>query len=67
VTLNQPDSIRLDSVYTSPVSCWDSSNAILEIYATGGNGLEYTIDSIPNSTLNATWGACHVLRHIESG
>jgi gliding motility-associated-like protein len=56
VTLNQPDSIRLDSVYTSPVSCWDSSNAILEIYATGGNGLEYTIDSIPNSTLNATWG-----------
>jgi len=56
VTLNQPDSIRLDSVYTSPVTCWDSSNAILEIYVSGGNGLEYTIDSIPNSTLNATWG-----------
>ena len=56
VSLNQPDSIRLDSVYTSPVTCWDSSNAILEIYASGGNGLEYTIDSIPNSTLNATWG-----------
>ena len=55
VTLSQPDSIRLDSIYTSPVSCWDSSNAVLEIYASGGNGLEYAVDSLPNSTQNATW------------
>ena len=47
VTLNQPDSIRLDSIYTRPVSCWDSSNAILEIYASGGNGLFNQHDSVP--------------------
>ena len=55
VTLTQPDSIRLDSVYTRPVTCWDSSNAILEIYASGGNGLEYAIDSMPNVIGAATW------------
>ena len=55
VTLNQPDSIRLDSIYSSPVTCWDSTNAILEIYASGGNGLEYALDSLPNSTLSASW------------
>ncbi|MDB4346681.1 Ig-like domain-containing protein [bacterium] len=45
VTLTQPDSIRLDSVYTRPVTCWDSSNAIIEVYASGGNSLAYVFDT----------------------
>ncbi|MDA9199383.1 gliding motility-associated C-terminal domain-containing protein [Schleiferiaceae bacterium] len=55
VTLNQPDSIRLDSIYTRPVSCWDSSNAILEIYASGGNGLFYSTDSVPDTSQVVNW------------
>ncbi|MDB4177147.1 gliding motility-associated C-terminal domain-containing protein [Schleiferiaceae bacterium] len=55
VTLNQPDSIRLDSIYTRRVSCWDSSNAILEIYASGGNGLFYSTDSVPDTSQVVNW------------
>ena len=55
VTLSQPDSIRLDSVYTRPVTCWDSSNAILEIYASGGNGLFYSTDSVPDTSQVVNW------------
>ena len=45
VVLNQPDSVKVDSIYTRPVTCYDSTNAILEIYASGGNLLTYKIDS----------------------
>ena len=55
VTLSQPDSIRLDSIYTRPVTCWDSSNAILEIYASGGNGLFYSTDSVPDTSQVVNW------------
>ena len=56
VTLSQPDSIRLDSVYTRPVTCWDSTNAILEIYASGGNGLFYSTDSVADTSQVVNWG-----------
>ena len=55
ITLTQPDSIILDSVYTRPVTCWDSSNAILEIFASGGNGLFYSTDSVPDTSQVVNW------------
>ena len=55
VSITQPDSIRLDSIFTRPVTCWDSSNAILEIYASGGNGLFYSRDSVADTSLVVNW------------
>ena len=44
LTITQPDSVRMDSVYTRPISCYDSTNAVLEIYASGGTYLTYATE-----------------------
>ena len=46
VTLNQPDSVIVDSIYSRNVTCFDSSNAIIEIFANGGTSLTYSLDTI---------------------
>ena len=44
VTISQPDSVRMDSIYTRSISCYDSTDAVLEIYASGGTYLQYATD-----------------------
>ena len=44
LTITQPDSVRMDSVFTRPISCYDSTNAVLEIYASGGTYLTYATE-----------------------
>lgn len=34
--VDQPDSLRLDSLYYIPVQCYDSVDAFVEFYASGG-------------------------------
>ena len=44
--LDQPDSLRLDSIYSPPAQCYDSTDAFIEIFASGGNTISYSIDSL---------------------
>jgi len=66
VTITQPDSIRLDSVYTRPVTCWDSSNAIIEVYASGGNSLAYLFDTASVATPADTITAFYDLKQGDT-
>ena len=54
VVLSQPDPVLVDSIFTRPVTCYDSTNAILEIYASGGNYLEYDLGIALTPTPNTT-------------
>ena len=54
VTLSQPNPVVLDSVYSKAVSCYDSTDAVLEIYASGGNYLEYDLGALFTPTPNST-------------
>lgn len=38
IVVQQPDVLLIDSVVSSPVSCFEGSNGSLEIFASGGNG-----------------------------
>ena len=44
VRLIQPDSVIVDSIFSKNVTCFDSSNAIIEVYAQGGTSLFYTVN-----------------------
>ena len=55
VTLNQPDSVIVDSIYSRNVTCFDSSNAIIEIFANGGTSLSYGLDTLSSSLSTQTY------------
>ena len=46
IVLNQPDSAIVDSIYSRNATCFDSTNGVIEILASGGNKLEYTLDTL---------------------
>ena len=55
VTLNQPDSVIVDSIYSRNVTCYDSSNAIIQIFAKGGTSLLYGLDPLGTFTTQTYW------------
>ena len=55
IILTQPDSAIVDSIYSRNVTCYDSTNGIIEIFASGGTKLEYSLDSIPPFTSQTYW------------
>ena len=45
--IQEPDQLKLDSVYiVSQVQCYDSTDAIIQLWASGGNIIEYSVDSL---------------------
>ena len=42
--LDQPDSLRLDGIYSLPAQCYDSTDAFIEIFAPE-YAISYSIDS----------------------
>ena len=57
IVITQPDLIVVDSIYTSPITCYDSTNAQLELYVSGGNYLEYDLGAgfTPNPDTTSSW------------
>ena len=55
IILTQPDSAIVDSIYSRNVTCYDSTNGIIEIFASGGTKLEYHIDPLAPFTSQTYW------------
>jgi gliding motility-associated-like protein len=55
IILTQPDSAIVDSIYSRNVTCYDSTNGIIEIFASGGTKLEYRIDPLAPFTSQTYW------------
>jgi len=53
VTLNQPDSITIDSINVINAACFGSSDGTVEVYVSGGNPpFEYSVDNLTFQTSN---------------
>lgn len=55
IILTQPDSAIVDSIYSRNVTCYDSTNGIIEIFASGGTKLEYRVDPLAPFTSQTYW------------